>query len=110
MNWLHFLIWVAGIYLLYYLVNILIDAAGSGRSPADHSLTNELTFSEAVQPKRLEHEPETENKKNNKPGVYETGAKLKPVSEVIASGGVPIRDLFNLVRQEAIIYTRAVSF
>jgi len=107
MNWLHFLIWVACIYAVYYLANILIDAAGSGRSPADNS-THELTFSEAVQPKRLEHGPE--NKKNNNTGVHDTGAKLKPVSEVIASGGVPIKDLFNLVRQEAIIYTRAVSF
>lgn len=110
MNWLHFLIWIAGIYAAYYLANILIDAAGSGRSPADNSLTNELTFSEAVQPQRPAHRPETENIKNNKPGVPDTQAKLKPVSEVIACGGVPIKDLFNLVRQEAIMYTRAVSY
>jgi hypothetical protein len=110
MNWLHFLIWIAGIYAAYYLANILIDAAGSGRSPADNSQNNELTFSETVQPQRPEHGPETENKKNNKPSVADTVAKPKPVSEVIASGGVPIKDLFNLVRQEVIIYTRAVSY
>ena len=110
MNWLHFLIWVAGIYLLYYLVNILIDAAGSGRSPADHSLTNELTFSEEVQTKRLEHEPDNGNKNNNKAGVNDAGVKIKAEPAVMASGGVPIKDLFNLVRQEAIIYTRAVSY
>ena len=110
MNWLHFLTWIAGIYLLYYLVNVLIDAAGSGGSPADHSLINELTFSEEVQTKRLEHEPENGSKKNNNPGVNDTGVKIKAEPAVMASGGVPIKDLFNLVRQEAIFYTRAVSF
>ena len=107
MNWTHFLLWVAGIYALYYLVNILIDVAGGGNAPAAKSLTNELTFSENVQPRVLHHEPETKTMQKGA-GKPASGKRYEP--EMIASGGVPISDIFNLARQESIIYTRSVSF
>ncbi|MDB5145758.1 MAG: hypothetical protein JWQ66_4471 [Mucilaginibacter sp.] len=107
MNWTHFLLWVAGIYLVYYLVNILIDVAGGGNAPAVRSLTNELTFSENVQPRPLHHEPETRSTQKGA-GKPASGKHYEP--EMIASGGVPISDIFNLARQESIIYTRSVSF
>jgi hypothetical protein len=34
MNWLHFLLWITGIYALYYLVIMLKDIAGCRGSPA----------------------------------------------------------------------------
>ena len=110
MNWLHFITWVAGLYLSYYLVNILLDVAGSKRSPADKSLTNELTFSEEVQTQRLIHEPEKESPKSNPIVNTKTDRKNQAKPEVMASGGVSLKDLFNLARQESIIYTRPVSF
>jgi hypothetical protein len=99
MNWIHFSIWVAGLYLLYYLVVILLDVAGAKRAPATAS-SGELTFSEAVQPKQLQHEPE--------PEAAPPHAKALP--EIIASGGVRLKDFFHLAKQESIIYTRSVSF
>ena len=96
MNWIHFFIWVAGIYTLYYLAVIGIDVAGGNRTPAAKSLTNELTFSEQVETQRLEHKPEEE--------VKPTG------NAMIASGGVPIRELFSLARKELIVYTKSVSY
>jgi hypothetical protein len=107
MNWLHFLMWIAGIYLVYYLVNILIDVAGGAGAPADKHLSTELTFSETVQPKRLEQEPQADIPKT---GSRETGINKKPEPAIIASGGVSIKDLFHLVRQESILYTRPVSY
>lgn len=99
MNWTHFLLWVAGLYALYYLAIVLIDLAGSNRVPAEHHTTQELTFSESVAPTQLQHQP-----------VAEKPKKPKTEPEVIASGGVPITDLFRLAKQEAIIYTQSVSF
>jgi hypothetical protein len=104
MNWTHFLLLVAGLYVLYYLVNILIDVAAVGKTAATNSLTNELTFSEPVQAMQLHHEQVAEHK------AMPSAAAAKPEPEVIASGGVPINDIFSLARQESIIYTRAVSF
>ena len=104
MNWTHFILLVAGLYLVYYLVNILIDVAAVGKTAATNSLTNELTFSESVPAKQLQHEPAPENQ------TKVPSPNKRPASEVIASGGVPINDIFSLARQESIIYTRAVSF
>jgi len=100
MNWLHFLSWTAGIYLFYYLGLILFDY-GHNRSPktADSS---ELTFTEDIAPKRVEHLPD------------KTEVSVKPApkteSPIIGSGGVSLKALFGLCREEAIIYTRPVSF
>jgi hypothetical protein len=99
MNWIHFSIWVAGLYLLYYLAVILLDVAAAKRAPAQ-AASGELTFSEAVQPKQLQHEPE--------PEPTSTHAKVTP--EIMASGGVSLKDFFRLAKQESIIYTKPVSF
>ncbi len=109
MNWLHFLLWVAGIYLLYYLAVILIDVAGGGRAPAANALTDELTFSEAITPTQLSASPLAETANNNKTRLDEP-VKRNYEPEVIGSGGVVIDNLFRLAKQEAIIYTRSVSF
>ncbi len=110
MNWLHFLLWIAGIYGLYYVVLILIDIAKSGRSTAIKTAGSELTFSETLQPQKLEHIPDNESLKKTGAGLTGTGMKVQREPALMASGGVGIRDLFNLARQEAIIYTRPVSY
>jgi hypothetical protein len=102
MNWLHFFLWVAGLYALYYLLVILYDVAGTKNAPAAGTISNELTFSEKVHPVQLQHQPVSENAEG-------TTAK-KHEREVIVSGGVSLKDLFNLARQEAIIYTNPVSY
>jgi hypothetical protein len=108
MNWLHFLLWVAGIYVLYYLAVILVDAAG-GKNKAAKSLSPELTFSEAVPPAFLKYNAEVEADRDE---IHSgNGANTKKQSpEVIASGGVSLRDLFSLARKDAIIYTNAVGY
>lgn len=105
MNWLHFSIWVAGLYLLYYLVIILLDVAASKRVPAAQANSGELTFSETVQPKQLQHEPDDE-------ALPAETAKAagRSRSGITATGGVSLKDFFNLAKQESIIYTRPVSF
>jgi len=105
MNWLHFSIWVAGLYLLYYLVVILLDVAASKRTPAAEANSGELTFSEAVQAQKLQHEPDEEL-----PPPEAAKAAERPRSGVTATGGVSLKDFFNLAKQESIIYTRPVSF
>jgi hypothetical protein len=95
MNWTHFFLWLAGVYTLYYLAVILIDLAGTKKIPAT-ALTNELTFSEEVQTQKPEHRLEEETKPAG--------------NAMIASGGVPIRELFSLARKELIVYTKSVSY
>jgi len=109
MNWLHFSFYLAGLYTLYYLVVILIDVAGAKRAPAANSLTNELTFSETVKPTQLSASPKEESESADKTRMEKT---VDPTHqpEVIGSGGMVIDNLFRQAKQEAIIYTRSVSF
>ncbi len=97
MNWLHFILWTAGLYLLYYAAMILYDLKTSGRATPKSAL-NELTFSESILPQEVEHLPDKK------------AEEAKTKSPIIASGGVTLKNLFGLCREEAILYTRPVSF
>ncbi|TSJ40953.1 hypothetical protein FO440_14550 [Mucilaginibacter corticis] len=101
MNWLHFAGWVAGLYLLYYLGLISFDASRSKRMKSAAG-SGELTLTEDIEPKKIDYLPD-------KPDT--TTEKAQPLkSPIIGSGGVSLKNLFNLCREEAIIYTRPVSF
>lgn len=101
MNWLHFISWVAGLYLLYYIALLVFDVS---RSSATKVPTNgELTFSEDLPPKKIAHLPD---RTENPPPKHVT----RPEPAMIGSGGVSLKNLFGLCREEAIIYTRSVSF
>ena len=94
MNWLHFCLWVCGIYMLYYLVIILTDIA-RGRSPTK-SGTNEISFSHDARPELLKAE--------------DHAPAAKPEPSMIASGGKSLKETFGLARKDMLVYTRAVSF
>ena len=112
MTWLHFLLWITGIYGLYYLANILYDLSFSARSADVMTTTNELSFVETHQPQKLEHSPPANAEPAKEPGPASVGAnsKIKKEPEIVASRGVTLKNVFNLAREESIIYTKAVSF
>ncbi|HEY4196246.1 MAG TPA: hypothetical protein VGM63_11965 [Mucilaginibacter sp.] len=72
---------------------ILLDLS---KHKGTKDILHELTFTEQITPKAIEHLPD-------KPA-------MKSVSPIIASGGVSLKNLFDLCREEAVIYTRPVSF
>jgi len=93
MTWIKFALWLTGIYTVYYMALIFWDFLRKGHMPIG-SESHELTFVEHIEPIR----PEPEN-------VSEFHG-----SAVMSSGGVGLKQLFNLAREEAIEFTRAVSF
>jgi len=92
MTWIKFATWLCGLYVIYYLGIILWDLM-KNRLPPSKSGSHELTFSEDIAPVTTftEYQPESGD-------------------PVISSGGVSLRQLFNLAREEAIEYIRPVSF
>lgn len=110
MNWLHFFLWVCGIYLLYYLAVILLDVASGRRPLAAGTQTHELTFSENVVPTQMAAHAAVAEEPSPKTRLDEALRQRKQEPEMIGSGGVVIDNLFKLCKQEAIIYTRSVSF
>jgi len=93
MTWIKFAIWLCGLYACYYGGLLLWDIFCTSKLPAAED-SHELTFVESTQPQRTETESDTE---------YFPSA-------LTSSGGVNLKQLFNLAREEAIEYTRAVSF
>lgn len=93
MNLIKFALWLSGIYLAYYLALILWDTLRSGHTP-ESSGPHHLTFSEHQEavPRMLQPEAELSG------------------SAVISSGGVSLKQLYSLAKEEMIEYTRAVSF
>ena len=93
MNRRKFALTLGAVYLIYYALIIAWDFLRSKKLPAeDHS--HVITFEDHHEPVREVTEPEAE--------IYD--------SSVLSSGGVSLKQLFNLARAEAIEFTRPVSF
>lgn len=95
MTWIKFALWITVIYTVYYGVILLIDFMRNRHKQAGNDVP-ELTFVEDIAPVRVDL-PKTEGEQH-------------PVSAVIASGGVVLKQMFGLAREEAVEFTRAVSF
>lgn len=93
MTWIKFALWLAGIYTAYYVVLMLWDHFRSS-PPVQSADEQQLTFVEHHEPVRTVDEP------------VETG---KPDS-LFSSGGVSLKQMFNLAREDGIQYIRQVSY
>jgi hypothetical protein len=93
MTWIKFAIWLCGIYTAYYAGVLFWDYIRSGKTPAAKD-AHELTFVEDFPPVKLEADSVNEYKG----------------SSLMSSGGVSLKQMFSLAREEAIEFTRAVSF
>lgn len=114
MTWLQFICWTTGIYCLYYLVMILLDLkGGKARAETGKAMSYELSFSEPVTAEKLEAPaeiPAAQPVPQNPVAAAPQAEERKPEPDNVASGGVTLKNLFNLVREEAILYTRPVNF
>jgi hypothetical protein len=93
MNWIRFALWLSALYFAYYGAVICWDFLRSSKLPEDEK-SHELSFEEHSEP--IREIPDTE------PQIYD--------SSILSSGGVSLKQLFNLAREEAIEYIRPVSY
>lgn len=93
MTWLKFILWVLGLYTLYYTALIFWDRLRAGKSDTTND-KHELTFVEHIEPVKsfIEEMPDPQT------------------SPIVSHGGVSLKQMFNLAREEAIEYIRPVSF
>ncbi|HEK19852.1 MAG TPA: hypothetical protein ENO28_05295 [Bacteroidetes bacterium] len=111
MTWLQFIIWIAGLYTLYYLLLILLDLSGKDRGRVGAAMSHELTFAETVEVQKFE--PEAEPVPDNKQATaFSNERVIRPNAEpeIIGSGGISLKTLFSMARDESVLYTRPVSF
>ncbi|MDT3401272.1 hypothetical protein [Mucilaginibacter terrae] len=94
MTWIKFALWLLGIYAVYYTFLILWDMLQRGRTVAGDA-PEELAFVDVSEPVRQ---------------VADDPVEPLAESPVVSSGGVSLKQTFNLAREDAIAYIRAVSF
>lgn len=112
MTWLQFFMWMAAIYLFYYAINIFIDSMMKSRTSSNSKdLTGrELTFFEEVAPRRLDENLEESYLDDDVVFVDDEETSSYLDSPIETSGGVSLKNLFDLARTEAIEFTKSVSF
>lgn len=94
MTWIKFATWLLGSYTIYYAVLIFWEYLRTGRGDsADNG--HELTFVEDIEPVKSHVDEITANGKE---------------SSVTFSGGVSLKQLFNLAREESVEYIKSVSY
>jgi hypothetical protein len=93
MNWFKFILWLGGLYTVYYLILIAWDNLRNRRLNDDNEI-NELSFSEQVDAVTLTPELTSDD----------------IASPIYASGGVSLKNMFNLCRDEAVEYIKQVSY
>ncbi|RVT99724.1 hypothetical protein EOD41_14870 [Mucilaginibacter limnophilus] len=95
MTWIQFTGWISSLYICYYLVILVLDNRRLQHNKTGEAMSEVLTFPGEEIPQVV--------------SPIETPAQ-KAQPDVISSGGVTLKSLFTLAREEAIIYTRPVSF
>lgn len=94
MSWIKFALWLIGIYTIYYAGIFFWDYLRNNRSPSE-SNKHELTFVEDIEPEIS----------------YTEELSMSDIeSPVTFSGGVSLKQLFNLAREESVEYIKSVSF
>lgn len=94
MTWLKFAICLLGIYAIYYVALIFWDNLRTNREESGID-KHELTFVEDILPvKSLVEE------------IIGSGKE----SSIAFSGGVSLKQLFNLAREESVEYIKSVSY
>jgi hypothetical protein len=94
MTWIKFALWLLGVYASYYTGLIFWDYLRTNRGETG-SDKHELTFVEDIHPIKSLVEEITGSGKE---------------SAVSFSGGVSLKQLFNLAREESVEYIKSVSF
>jgi hypothetical protein len=94
MTWIKFAICLLGSYTCYYAALIFWDYLRSHRGETAHD-QHELTFVEDIEPVKS-------------PAEAVTGSGKE--SSIAISGGVSLKQLFNLAREETVEYVKAVSY
>lgn len=109
MNWTQFLLSLAAVYSLYYLLNVLFDLLRSRGQPAAVGGQDVLVFTEEHQPRQVSADG---------PSAGEAlGLDAEPKSrQAISSGplqstgGVSLKQLFSLAQSDLIEYTKAIPY
>lgn len=109
MNWTQFLLSLAAVYSLYYLLNFLFDLLRSRGQPANERSQDELVFPEEHQPKQVSS-GETVFQESHHSESEPIGRQAISSGPLQSTGGVSLKQLFSLAQSDLIEYTKAIPY
>jgi len=111
MSWNNFLILILIIYVSYYALNLLFDLFISPKATAGDIAEDELFFSQTFAPELItpDEEPETSSTVSDKTDAAGLKAGLSS-GTISSSGGVGLKQLFSLAKNNLIEHTRAIPY
>jgi len=108
MSWINFLTVIFIVYLVYYCLNLFFDLFLSAPAASGEISEDELFFTETSIPELItaqsKSEPVTKEPEKEKPVIY------FPSGPVNASGGINLKHLFSLAKDNLIEHTRAIPY
>jgi len=109
MNWTQFLLSLAAVYALYYLLNIVFDLLRSRAQPSADGEQDELVFSEEHQPQEVGTDPPPVSDQQTQDAEPKSRQAISS-GPLQTTGGVSIRQLLTLVQDDLIEYTKAIPY
>ncbi|MEI2273591.1 hypothetical protein OHD16_15690 [Sphingobacterium sp. ML3W] len=115
MNWTNFLVTLTFSYLAYYGLNLLYDLFISDKGSSSTTTEDTLIFEESIQPQLIEYAPpslmadETSEKETIQTINSQKNAR-QATGNLISTGAVGIRELFNLAKNNLIEHTSTIPY
>lgn len=112
MSWINFLTVIFIVYIVYYLFNLLFDLFISPGNRVSERTEDELFLTETYSPELISfEEPQPEEEPHEKDSVVAKTDKAANVSSAfVSSGGVGLKQLFSLAKDNLIEYTKAIPY
>ena len=111
MSWNNFLILIFIIYFLYYALNLFFDLLISPKASAGNIAEDELFFSQTFTPELITPDKEPEATDTVSDETDTAGVKAGLSSGTVgSSGGVGLKQLFSLAKNNLIEHTRAIPY
>lgn len=110
MSWTNFLIVIFIVYLVYYLLNLLYDLFLSPRLAGSEIEEDELFFTETLTPEIISLEEKIEQADGVDAGEGDRPASFISSGPISSTGGVGLKQLFSLAKDNLIEHTRAIPY
>jgi len=108
MSWINFLTAIFIVYLIYYSLNLVFDLFLSPGAPAVEISEDELFFTQTHTPELITAERKAEPVAEE--SVQEKTPVFFPSGPMNASGGVGLKQLFSLAKDNLIEHTRSIPY
>ena len=109
MNWTQFLLSLAAVYALYYLLNVVFDLLRSRGQPAAEEGQDELVFSEEHEPRQISSDEPLATQVQNQEAELKSRQAISS-GPLQSTGGVSLKQLFSLAQSDLIEYTKAIPY